>query len=654
MPRVLVATLALLLLVAATAIGRPRADVVFSGRVTSAQSARPVVGARVALAGSRRAATTSEQGRYTLSVPRGELAGAMVSIEVSAAGYERATASVRVTGEAVRRDFALRAVTVADELVEFVDIEEFKGVGAVAAEAAPSRSAAAPPPPPPPSSPAAAIAGRSALQAVAGAVSPPGGWNTEEYDRIEEGTFVATAADPLSTFSVDVDRASYSNIRRFLLDGTAPPKDAVRIEEMLNYFTYDYAEPQRGQPFSITSEVAAAPWSPRHQLVRIGLHSTRVETEDLPPSNLVFLIDVSGSMQSPDKLPLVKQSLRMLVNELRPRDRVAIVVYAGAAGLVLPSTPGGERTRILSAIERLEAGGSTAGGAGLRLAYEVAREHAVRGGNNRVILATDGDFNVGVSSDAEMVRLVEERRRQGTFLTVLGFGTGNLKDAKMEQMADAGNGNYAYIDSLLEARKVLVSEMGGTLLTVAKDVKIQVEFNPSRVQAYRLIGYENRALADHEFNDDAKDAGEIGAGHSVTALYEIVPVGVEPDVRIGGTDDLRYQAPARPAPRQGGAELAFVKVRYKAPNAETSRLMQQVILARSAPPSTDLTFASAVAGFGMLLRDSEFKGSLTPERVISLARRGLGEDEEGYRADFIRLVERYRDIERGELTSADW
>ncbi|CAA9317427.1 MAG: Putative von Willebrand factor, vWF type A domain protein STM2315, partial [uncultured Gemmatimonadaceae bacterium] len=348
-------------------------------------------------------------------------------------------------------------------------------------------------------------------------------YNTEAYARIYENPFASPRVAPLSTFSIDVDHAAYANVRRFIAEGRRPPADAVRVEELLNYFTYDNPAPAGDAPFSVTSEVGRAPWSPGHQLVRIALQARRIPTEALPPSNLVFLIDVSGSMAPPDKLPLVKQAFRLLVNELRPQDRVAIVVYAGAAGLVLPSTPGSEKARILAALDRLEAGGSTAGGAGLRLAYDVARAHQRRGVNSRVVLATDGDFNVGESSDAAMVRLVEQRRDEGTALTVLGVGTGNLKDAKMEQLADKGNGNYAYLDNLLEAQKALVQEMGGTLVTVAKDVKLQVEFNPRRVAGYRLIGYENRALRDEDFNDDAKDAGELGAGHAVTALYELIP-----------------------------------------------------------------------------------------------------------------------------------
>jgi Ca-activated chloride channel family protein len=471
----------------------------------------------------------------------------------------------------------------------------------------------------------------------------PGRYNpnfhTESYSHIVENAFLGVASSPLSTFSIDVDRASYSNVRRFINGGQRPPIDAVRIEEMINYFSFDYPDPDGDHPFSVTTEVSTAPWNPIHQLVRIGIQGERVDTENLPPSNLVFLIDVSGSMQSPDKLPLLKASFRMLVNELQPEDRVAIVVYAGAAGLVLPSTSGNEKDTILDAIEALEAGGSTAGGAGIILAYEVARENHIASGNNRVILATDGDFNIGASSDGEMVRLIEEKREQGTFLTVLGFGTGNLKDSKMEKLADHGNGNFAYIDNLTEARKVLVTEMGGTLMTIAKDVKIQVEFNPARVQAYRLIGYENRLLQDENFNDDTKDAGELGAGHSVTALYEVIPVGVDSQYEIADVDSLRYQASGEPAVTSDSKELLFVKLRYKAPQGAESRLITHPVHDSNDQPSADLTFASAVAGFGMLLRDSEYCGDLGLPDVLNLARSSTGEDREGYRTEFVRLVE---------------
>lgn len=466
----------------------------------------------------------------------------------------------------------------------------------------------------------------------------------EQYARIYDNRFLAARANPLSTFSIDVDAASYSNIRRFLTSGQRPPADAVRIEEMVNYFTYSYPEPDGSEPFSVTTEMGPAPWNSQHQLVLIGLQGRRISTENLPPSNLVFLLDVSGSMSSPDKLPLVQSAFRLLVKQLRREDRVAIVVYAGAAGLVLPSTPGSERDAILAAIDQLEAGGSTAGGAGIQLAYRVAKENFIPGGNNRVILATDGDFNVGVSSDAELVRMIEEKRSEGTYLTVLGFGTGNLQDAKMEQLADKGNGNYAYVDTINEARKVFVHELGATLLTIAKDVKVQVEFNPARVQAYRLIGYENRILASEDFNDDSRDAGELGAGHSVTALYEIVPAGQPLDVSVGSVDSLKYQPVATETRYNASSEYLTIKLRYKPPTEETSRLLVHTLEPGRVGSGENLGFSSAVAAFGMVLRGSEFRGTADPAMVLSLARRWKGDDEQGYRAEFIRLVERYREL----------
>ncbi|HEX2059214.1 MAG TPA: VWA domain-containing protein, partial [Thermoanaerobaculia bacterium] len=437
--------------------------------------------------------------------------------------------------------------------------------------------------------------------------------NTEEYGRFEENPFLRPADQPLSTFSIDVDRASYANVRRFLASGQRPPRDAVRIEEMVNYFTYDYPE-ATDAPFSITTELANCPWNDKHKLMLVGLQGRRMKTQDLPPNNLVFLIDSSGSMMSPDKLPLVKAGLRLLVEQLREEDRVAIVTYAGSAGLVLPSTAGTEKATIMAAIDQLEAGGSTAGAEGIVLAYDVANDNFLRDGNNRVILATDGDFNVGVTSDGELEQLITEKRAGGIYLTVLGFGTGNIKDSKMELLADKGNGNYAYIDSLQEARKTLVQEMGATLFTIAKDVKIQVEFNPARVGAYRLIGYENRLLRAEDFNNDAKDAGEIGAGHSVTALYEIVPPGET--IPGGSVDPLKYQTATV---RGGGSELATVKLRYKEPESETSRLLTRTVDDNVDPVmSNNLRLAAAVAELGMLLRNSEHKGEASYEDVIRL------------------------------------
>jgi Ca-activated chloride channel homolog len=474
-----------------------------------------------------------------------------------------------------------------------------------------------------------------------------GEFNTEEYKRIDENEFMEAINNPLSTFSIDVDTASYSNIRRFINDGALPPKDAVRIEEMVNYFKYDYPQPASSDPFSISTELSTCPWDNSHKLALIGLQGKKIEVADLPPANLVFLIDVSGSMNEPDKLPLLKSAFRLLAEQLRENDRVAIVVYAGAAGLVLPSTPGGNRAEILSAINSLQAGGSTAGGAGINLAYEVARNNFIQSGNNRVILATDGDFNVGVSSDGELTRLIEEKREAGIFLTVLGFGKGNLKDSKMEQIADRGNGNYAYIDTLHEARRVLVGELGGTLNTIAKDVKIQVEFNPAKVQAYRLIGYENRLLKAEDFNDDKKDAGELGAGHSVTALYEIIPVGG--NANPPKVDPLKYQSKDVKPAAVASNELMTVKLRYKPTTSDTRHLIIQSIIDNNmeiASASENLKFASAVAQFGLLLRDSKFKANATYQTCLELARQAKSNDENGYRGEFIGLVEKSQTLAR--------
>jgi Ca-activated chloride channel homolog len=466
-------------------------------------------------------------------------------------------------------------------------------------------------------------------------------YNREGYNPIDENQFLRAINSPLSTFAIDVDGASYTNVRRFINNNQLPPKDAVRIEEFLNYFTYDYPEPEGDRPFSLTTEISQAPWNPQHQLVHIGLQGQRIATENLPPSNLVFLLDVSGSMDSPDKLPLLKSALRLLVNELRETDRVSIVVYAGSAGLVLPPTPGNQKDQILDAIASLNAGGSTAGGEGIKLAYEVARQNFMRSGNNRVILATDGDFNVGISSDAELIRLIEDYRDRDVFLSVLGFGTGNLQDAKMEQLANRGNGNYSYIDNILEAKKVLVNEIGGTLLTIAKDVKIQVEFNPAKVQAYRLIGYENRLLQAEDFNNDKKDAGELGAGHSVTALYEIIPVGVNSSFELPEVDPLRYQQNTEEFSGNTSDELMLIKLRYKQPTGDTSELISQPLLDQEISlenTSNNFKFAAAVAEFGMILRESKYQGSANFEQVVNLARQSQGEDAAGDRAEFIRLV----------------
>lgn len=460
--------------------------------------------------------------------------------------------------------------------------------------------------------------------------------NTESYDKINENIFKEVVNNPLSTFSIDVDRASYSNVRRFLNNNQMPYKDAVRIEEMINYFDYDYPQPANGDPFSVNLELSECPWNEKHKLLMIGIQGEELTTESIPQGNIVFLLDVSGSMNSPNKLPLLKQAFKILINNLRDDDRVAIVVYAGAAGCVLESTPGKDKTKILEALDRLNAGGSTAGGAGIKLAYKIAKENYIPGGNNRVILATDGDFNVGASSDGEMTRLIEEKRKEGVFLSILGFGMGNYKDSKMEKISNAGNGNYAYIDNIMEAKKVFGEELWGTLYTIAKDVKIQIEFNPSKVKAYRLIGYENRLLNKEDFNDDKKDAGDIGCGHTVTALYELILAGSEE--KVSDVDPLEYQK----ANIVNSSNLMTLKLRYKDPDADESKLIVKRIKENEMnerEASDNFYFAAAVAEFGMLLRDSEHKAKSSYEQTLALARKSLGNDRSGYRNEFVKLVE---------------
>ncbi len=464
--------------------------------------------------------------------------------------------------------------------------------------------------------------------------------NTEAYDHIAENAFLAADRNPLSTFSIDVDTASYSNVRRFLLsEGKLPPPDAVRIEELINYFPYNYVRPKGAHPVAFTLDIAECPWSANHYLARIGLMAQRIDPNKMPPRNFVFLVDTSGSMEAANRLPLLQQSLRLLVDQLNKRDRVAIVAYAGNAGLVLPSTSGDERETIHSAINRLQAGGSTNGGEGITLAYRVAEDNFIAGGLNRVILGTDGDFNVGVTNQGDLVRLIEAKRKSGVFLTILGFGMGNLKDSTMEKLSHHGNGHYAYIDSEAEARKVFV-EQGAALVTVAKDVKLQIEFNPKHVAAYRLIGYEDRLLQAHEFNDDKKDAGDMGAGHTVTALYEIVP----PGVSVSGpkADALKYQQPVKLSKEADNRDWLTVKLRYKDPDAETSRLLEQSLAgapARVEQMPADFRFASAVAAFGMLLRNSEYRGEAKYASVRKLAAEALGEDRNGHRGEFLELID---------------
>jgi Ca-activated chloride channel homolog len=595
-------------------------------------------GAMVTLAGSdrgeRRSIVTNDRGQFTFV----GLQSGQYTLEVSLSGF---TVVRRVLtlggGRTERMTIEMRVGSLEETVVvtgetPVVDTQRSSRRAAPPPASAPAAAAPAPPPHAPPQ-----IGGF-----VSSGLSPErryvGPFDTESYDHIEENRFRRVDDSPLSTFSIDVDTASYANVRRFITDGDLPPAGAVRIEELINYFRFDYPQPSAHEPFSITTELTACPWNPRHRLALIGLQGESPEERDPAPRNLVFLIDVSGSMKPADKLPLVRTAMHMLTDVLTRRDRVAIVVYAGSSGLVLPSTTGDQKERIHHALARLEAGGSTNGAEGIQLAYQMARQNFIHGGVNRVLLATDGDFNVGVTSQSELVQLIEHERESGIFLSVLGVGTGNLKDSTMEKLADKGNGNYSYLDTVQEAKKVLVREAGGTLDTIAKDVKIQVEFNPREVAAYRLIGYENRVLNNEDFNNDRKDAGEIGAGHSVTALYEIVPVGVK--VNAADVDPLKYQREARDTRAAGSGELLTVKIRYKEPDGAVSQLLSRVLVNRPSRMTANVGFASAVAEFGMLLRGSPSLGRASFEAAMTRAKQFQGEDEDGYREEFIQLVDR--------------
>lgn len=475
-------------------------------------------------------------------------------------------------------------------------------------------------------------------------------YNTEDYDAINENRFLQAIQNPLSTFSIDVDGASYSNVRRFLTNRQLPPAGSVRVEELINYFSYNYPQPANSDPFAINTELSACPWNEKHHLLMIGLQGKKIMTEKLPASNLVFLIDVSGSMMDENKLPLVKSSIKLLVQQLREQDKVSIVVYAGSAGLVLPSTSGTNKQKMMEALNSLEAGGSTAGGEGIKLAYKTASEQFIRGGNNRVILCTDGDFNVGVSSDAELERMIEAEKNSGVFLTVLGYGMGNYKDNKMQKLAGVGNGNHSYIDNIEEAKKVLVNEFGGTLFTIAKDVKLQVEFNPAHVQGYRLVGYENRMLKKEDFNNDKKDAGDMGSGHTVTALYEIIPAGVESDF-IEDVDPLKYGKPSL-TNKYSADEMMNIKVRYKHPDNDKSKMFEKAIgTAHTLKTSDNFRFAAAVAQYGMLLGHSTFKQNSSFAGARKLAESATGYDREGYRKEFIRLLQKASELVNDESTS---
>ena len=601
---------ALLMIVVLMVQGQERK---ISGKVIASDDALPIAGVNVIVKGYKKGTITDVKGYYELNIP--QKGGKLIFSMVGFVTEEIEIGDKSIINVALQRDI--------QQLQEIVISEEREAPFRNTRHDRKMKGQAA-----------------YATQGFVSADYEAENFNTEEYDAINENIFLEATKNPLSTFSIDVDAASYSNMRRFLNNGQLPPKDAVRIEEMINYFNYSYAQPKDDKPFSVNTEISTAPWNDQHKLVHIGLQGKKIATDNLPPSNLVFLLDVSGSMNSPNKLPLLKSGFRLLVEQLRSNDHVAIVVYAGAAGLVLPSTSGAEKDKILEAIDKLEAGGSTAGGQGIKLAYKVAQENFKKEGNNRVILATDGDFNIGESSNAAMERLIEEKREEGVFLTVLGLGMGNYKDSKLETIADKGNGNYAYIDNILEAKKVLVNEFGGTLFTIAKDVKLQVEFNPAKVQAYRLIGYENRALKNEDFNDDKKDAGELGSGHTVTALYEIIPVGVKSE--FSPVDDLKYQSQKINADAYKSDELLTVKFRYKEPDQSKSKLIVHSLRDDQTPlkeTSDNFRWSAAVAGFGMLLRDSDYKGYLTFSEIQKMAESAKGSDEEGYRVEFINLVQ---------------
>ena len=625
-----------------------------------------VPGATVQLMAGPRAAAESvsrTDGSFTFrDVPPGTY-----EIRVRLAGFRetRTTITVGTTAPA-----ALRLRLLIGSMSESVTVPSESGALARSSPEAPAPNAS--PAPPPPAAPRSAprdiqmrveggvvggVAGGYAVGRGGGVAHAPHTLvpDSETYAAIDENKFRRPVDHPLSTFSIDVDTASYTNVRRFLNEGRLPPADAVRVEELINYFRFDYTGATQGAPFGITTELAPCPWNSRHKLALVGLQAKRLDDDNLPPRNLVFLLDVSGSMAPADKLPLVKTAMKMLAETLTPQDRVAIVTYAGNTGVRLPATRGNRTAYIQDTISSLTAGGSTNGGAGIQLAYQIAAANFVKGGINRVILATDGDFNVGVTSVDALTRLIEEKRATGVFLSVLGVGTGNLKDATMERLADKGNGNYSYLDSLAEARRVLVAEAGSTLVTVAKDVKIQVEFNPALVGAYRLVGYENRRLKARDFNDDTKDAGEMGAAHTVTALYEIVPPGAVGDINNGGVDPLKYQRPTSPTPAMAPVpsnEMMTVKVRYKQPDGNTSRLVSVPVLGRNTASARHLGFAAAVAQFGMLLRDSPFKGDATWADVVRLARAHRGDDRDGYRAEFARLAELAASLDRQRSTTA--
>jgi len=603
---------------------------IIKGIVTD-ESGTPISFVNVNLKYSKQSTTTDQNGFYSIAAP-----GTNGTIIFSAIGF--VTAEIKVNGRTLinvklKHPQAVPELVVADSIRDFrgsMDITSYQVLAGKASGVSSAYSTTVTP-------------GTYTWANTNGFEQE---YNTEAYDNITENTFLKTTDNPLSTFSIDVDAASYSNVRRMLTDGQLPPAGAVRVEEMINYFHYDYPQPTNEDPFSFTTEMSDCPWNSDHKLLLIGMQGKNIPTDNLPPSNLVFLVDVSGSMDEENKLPLVKSSLKLLTDQLREQDKVSIVVYAGAAGMVLAPTNGNNKKKIKDAIDRLSAGGSTAGGEGIMLAYKTANQNFNKEGNNRVILCTDGDFNVGMSSDDEMERLIEKERNTGVFLTVLGYGMGNYKDSKMQKLADKGNGNHAYIDGINEAKKVLVNEFGGTLFTIAKDVKLQVEFNPAKVQGYRLVGYENRMLKKEDFNNDQKDAGELGSGHTVTALYEIIPVGIKSPF-LKDVDKLKYQPKEPVTASTFNNEIMTIKFRYKTPAGSVSKLIEHSMYDTPfafSSTSDNFRFAAAVAEFGMLLRNSEFKSASTYANVLALAQKAMGTDKEGYRNEFIRLVEGARSL----------
>jgi len=621
------------------------------GRATDKDTNDPLIGANIVVLGSNWGAATDIKGFYEIkSIPAGTY-----TIRASYIGYKPVELKdiriknfqVTVLDFQLTTDFVLQEIVVIDSKYE---VQNATNTCKVMNVADISRLP---------------VSGISNIQSLNSGISVRGGrgtdavyyieqipfqvagysacygttHNTEEYNKIKENIFKDAVLNPLSTFSVDVDYASYSNARRFLLDGYLPPKDAVRVEEFVNYFQYDYPSPDDEHPVSVYTELGICPWNNQNMLLHIGLKGKELSKKDYKKSNIVFLIDVSGSMMPENKLPLLVKAFKMFTEQLNDEDVVSIVVYAGSTGLVLPPTKGKDKLKIMNMLDKLKAGGSTAGGAGMKLAYKIAEDNFIQDGNNRIIWATDGDFNVGVSSTSDLVNFLEEKRKQGIFLTVLGFGAENLKDNRLEQLANNGNGHYAYIDNLLEAKRVLVDEIGSTLFTIAKDVKIQIEFNPVKIKAYRLVGYENRLLNSEDFEDDHKDAGEIGSGHTVTALYELIPQDSE---IIAPDTDLRYQKISVKDLEKLQSEIGNLKIRYKLPDEDESRLMTKIIstdVTSEAEISDNFGFAASAAMFGMFLRDSEFKGISDPDLISELARRFKGTDKNGYRSEFLNLVE---------------